>query len=101
MKKVLVLLLAAAMIVTMFTGCGSNQAPPEPSKPEPAGNEEGSDKETTFGLTPMEKRTTLRVGFFSGSAHGMPFYIADKMGFFDELNIDVVYESFIAGPAMM
>ncbi len=101
MKKVLVLLLVAAMIATMFTGCGTNQAPPEPSKPEPAENEEGSDKETTFGLTPMEKRTTLRVGFFSGSAHGMPFYIADKMGFFDELNIDVVYESFIAGPAMM
>ncbi|MBP8692074.1 MAG: ABC transporter substrate-binding protein [Sedimentibacter sp.] len=102
MKKVLVLLLVAAMIASMLTGCGSNQAPTtEPPKQETAGNEEGSEKETTFGLTPMKERTTLRVGFFSGSAHGMPFYIADKMGFFDELNIDVVYESFIAGPAMM
>ena len=102
MKKVLVLLLVAAMITSMFTGCGSNQAPTtEPPKQEPAGNDEGSEKETTFGLTPMKERTTLRAGFFSGSAHGMPFYIADKMGFFDELNIDVVYESFIAGPAMM
>ena len=31
----------------------------------------------------------------------MPWYIADRMGFFDELNIDVEYESFIGGPAMM
>ena len=29
----------------------------------------------------------------------MPWYIADRMGFFDELNIDVEYESFIGGPA--
>ena len=33
--------------------------------------------------------------------YSMPWYIADRMGFFDELNIDVEYESFIGGPAMM
>jgi sulfonate transport system substrate-binding protein len=31
----------------------------------------------------------------------IPFYIADKEGFFKELNIDVEYETFTNGPAMM
>lgn len=101
MKKVLALLLAVAMVLPLLTGCGTQAPAQPPSNQEPAPNGDDTTKETTFGLTPMEKRSTLRVGFFSGSAHGMPFYIADKMGFFDELNIDVVYESFIAGPAMM
>lgn len=56
---------------------------------------------TTFGLTPLAERQTLRIGFFSGSAHSIPFYIADQEGFFDELNIDIEYQSFINGPAMM
>lgn len=106
MKKVFALLLVTAMAIMMFAGCGST-APSEPAdstapdtSSQPAdGESEGTG--TTFGLTPLDERTTLRVGFFSGSAHGMPFYIADKMGFFDELNIDVEYESFIGGPAMM
>ncbi len=56
---------------------------------------------TTFGLQPLEKKTTLSIGFFSGSAHSIPWYIADQMGFFKELNIEVNYESYVNGPAMM
>lgn len=56
---------------------------------------------TTFGLTPLPEKTTLRIGFFSGSAHSIPWYIADQMGFFKELSIEVEYESFVNGPAMM
>ena len=56
---------------------------------------------TTLGLTPLADRTTLSIGFFAGSAHSMPWYVADKMGFFDELNVDVEYQSFTGGPAMM
>ncbi len=97
-KKVVSLLLALSLIVMSFAGCGGT-TPPE--TPPASGGSGPAESETTFGLTPLDKRTTLRVGFFSGSAHGMPFYIADQMGFFDELNIDVEYESFIGGPAMM
>lgn len=53
------------------------------------------------GLEPMPERTTLRVGYFAGSAHASPFYIADELGFFDSLNIDVEYSPFTNGPAMM
>lgn len=56
---------------------------------------------TTFGLTPMEERTTLRIGFFAGSVHSVMFWVADKLGFFDELNIDVEYVQYDSGPTMM
>lgn len=56
---------------------------------------------TTFGLPPFEKKQTLRLGFFVGSPLSIPFYIADQEGFFKELNIEVEYETFTNGPAMM
>ncbi len=98
MKKIVALLLAIAMMSTLLAGCAGAPANDQAGTDQPAAKE---DETTTFGLTPLDERTTLSVGFFSGSAHGMPFYIADQMGFFDELNIDVEYESFIGGPAMM
>ncbi|MFB0919597.1 MAG: ABC transporter substrate-binding protein, partial [Oscillospiraceae bacterium] len=102
MKKALALFLALTMICALLAGCGSNATSTASEAPSAAASDTDSAKaDTTFGLTPLPERTTLRVGFFSGSAHGMPFYIADQMGFFDELNIDVEYESFIGGPAMM
>lgn len=110
MKRIFAIVLAITMAGAVLAGCGggsgsqSSSAPEPVSASEPASTTETPAPEqsgTTFGLTPLEERTTLRVGFFSGSAHGMPFYIADRMGFFDELNIDVTYESFIGGPAMM
>ena len=52
---------------------------------------ESTSGETTLGIAPMPERTTLSIGFFAGSAHSMPWYVADEMGFFDELNIDVEY----------
>ncbi len=58
-------------------------------------------QKTTFGLKPFAQKQTLRVGFFAGGPFAMPFYIAEKEGFFKELNIDIVYETFINGPAMM
>lgn len=56
---------------------------------------------TTFGLKPLAKKQVLRVGFFAGSPLSIPFYIADKEGFFKELNIELKYETFTNGPAMM
>lgn len=98
MKKVIAAVLAIVMSLSLLTGCGKASSASE------AGSSTGgadTNAETTFGLTPLPERTTLRVGFLSGVAHGVPFQVADQMGFFDELNIDVEYESFLAGPAMM
>ncbi len=83
MKKLLALVLCFIMALGAMTVTASGEA------------------QTTFGLTPLAERATLRIGFFSGSAHSMPWCIADQMGFFNELNIDVEYASFVNGPAMM
>lgn len=61
----------------------------------------GDKVKTTFGLKPYGQPQTLRIGFFAGSPLSIPFYIADKEGFFKELNIEVKYETFTNGPAMM
>ncbi len=57
--------------------------------------------ETTFGLKPFAEKQTIRIGFFAGSPLSYPFYFAERAGFWKELNIDVVFETFTNGPAMM
>ena len=86
--------LGLGAIAGVLTACGG-------SGDSTAASTGGEAKTSTLGLTPLAERTTLSIGFFAGSAHGMPYYVADKMGFFDELNIDVEYQSFTGGPAMM
>ena len=95
---------AAAVAMTACSGSGSETAA-EATEAAGAAEEgeaaESTSAETTLGIAPMPERTTLSIGFFAGSAHSMPWYVADEMGFFDELNIDVEYQSFTGGPAMM
>jgi len=86
MVKLRVLLILVVLLIgTAFTVCWGSE----------------DTEKTTFGLEPLSERQTIRVGFFSGSPHSLPFYVAEKEGFFNELNIDVEYQSFINGPAMM
>ncbi len=100
--------LGLAAVMGLMTACG-NSAGSSQTTAAAAENEETKESveegtetgSTTLGLTPLDERTTLSIGFFAGSAHSMPWYVADKMGFFDELNIDVEYQSFTGGPAMM
>lgn len=120
MKKTLAWILALTLTGGMLAGCSGSgtktSGAPEEKTTSAAASEAGKEtagkeaagesaaeggNETTFGLKPLDERTTVTIGFFSGSCHSMPFYIADQMGFFDELNIDIEYESFINGPAMM
>ncbi len=101
MKKLIAMTLSLAMVLSL-AACGGGIK--ESSTPAPVESSAGTDVETaatTFGLKPFETRQTLRVGYFAGSAHASPFYIADVKGFFDELNVDVEYEPFTNGPAMM
>lgn len=113
MKQKALAIVGAAVLMGALTACGGSgnaaktteaatdtEAAKEDTKEEKTeAAEEGAD--TTLGLKPLDERTTLSVGFFAGSAHSMPWYVADEMGFFDELNIDVEYQSFTGGPAMM
>lgn len=105
MKKVLSVILVVAMCLMLMTACASK----ETSKPVAdesdsavaSGDGATTDGTTTFGLKPFEERQTLRVGFFTGSPLSYPFLFADKLGYFDELNVDLEYVSFTGGPAMI
>lgn len=107
-QKALVLA-GTAVLMGVLTACGgaSKEKTTEAAKTETQAKTEKTESEasesgeTTLGLKALDERTTLSIGFFAGSAHSMPWYVADEMGFFDELNIDVEYQSFTGGPAMM
>lgn len=95
MKKLIIILLVLVMSLFVLTGCGTQSStPPEENTIDP-------EAETTFGLTPFEEKQTLRIGFFTGSPLSYPFLFADKLGYFEELNIEIVYVPFTNGPAMM
>ncbi len=107
-KKIFTMVMAATLAFGSLTGCGSSGSSKDGTSSN-KGNDDAANKTdtsakegtSTLGLTPLSERTTLSIGFFAGSAHSMPWYVADQMGFFDELNIDVEYQSFTGGPAMM
>lgn len=101
-RRVLAAVGTAALMGSLAAckGSSGSAATTEAATAAAAGTETAGG-ETAFGITPLAERATLSIGFFAGSAHSMPWYVADKMGFFDELNIDVEYQSFTAGPAMM
>ena len=101
------IVMAAAVAMTACSGSESETTAAAAAETAGEAAAEGGEAaestygETTLGIAPMPERTTLSIGFFAGSAHSMPWYVADEMGFFDELNIDVEYQSFTGGPAMM
>lgn len=88
------------MLVFVFAGC-SGSTSSEGTSSDDDGVDLEKASETTFGLAPFKEKQTLRLGFFTGSPLSYPFLFADKLGYFEELNIKLVYEPFTNGPAMM
>jgi ABC-type nitrate/sulfonate/bicarbonate transport system substrate-binding protein len=102
MKKWLSFILVFTMLLMLVTSCGQQTPAPTTAAPTAAPTEVPTEAETTtFGLTPFANKQILRVGFFTGSPLSYPFLFADKLGYFEELNIELVYEPFTNGPAMM
>jgi len=97
-KQVCIFLSVVLMCLTLMACTPSSQEPTKPTASNPPG--QSGPVSTTFGIEPMPQRTTLRLGYFAGVQHALVWYIADKEGFFDELNIDLEYSVFTAGPAM-
>ena len=61
---------------------------------------EGTAKEL-FGIDPLPNQTHLRLGYFSGSIHGLANYVAYEKGWFKDANIEIEFVPFVNGPAMM
>lgn len=102
MRRLISVTLLIALSLSILAGCGSSPSTAQtPSETTPASTKSPAAAKTTFGLTPFKDKQVLRLGFFAGSPLSIPFYIADKEGFFKELNIEIKYETFTNGPAMM
>ena len=71
LKAIIAMMLA--LVMCFATACGNTDS---------SDGQGGEVGESTLGLTALEERTTLSIGFFAGSAHSAPWYIADQMGFF-------------------
>lgn len=111
--KILAVLLSLILLIGMLAGCAGKNAPAEapaaaetPAAEAPAAETpaEGTSEEpaaTSLGLTPLAERTTIDLGYFSGALYSAIVYGADQKGWFDEVGIDLNYQSFSAGPAMM
>ncbi len=91
MKKWLSIFVVVVMWAICFTAYGNETVADSPE----------DSASTTFGLVPFEDKQTLRIGFFSGSPLSYPFLFAEKLGYFDELNIEIVLVPFTNGPAMI
>ena len=110
MKKLIAMLLALVMVLSL-AACGASAPAPEAPKAEepkaeaaPAPEAEApaaEEVELVWGLKPFEEKQTLRVGFFTGSPLSYPFLFADNLGIFEQLNIELEYTCFTGGPAMM
>lgn len=96
MKKIWALVLVLVVFCGLLSGCGG-----QGGSSESVSDTNSETGETTWGIEPLEERTTLNVAYFSGVMHSLPIYIADEKGWLDELNIDLEYFSFTSGPAMM
>jgi len=98
MKKFLCMFLVACLLFGLI-GCSGAES----NKDESSANQEAKadSSSTTYGIDPMKEKTTINIGYFSGTLHAVPFYIMEQEGWLEELNIEFNYQSFVNGPAMM
>lgn len=108
MKRKMAFVMVMLLIVGVISGCGSSGGTVDKESNTAAETEAVSETtetseetKTTWGIEPMSEPVTIDLGFFSGAIHSSEFYIMEQMGWLDELGIELNYNSFISGPAMM
>lgn len=113
MKKVLAMFLVISMFALMLAGCQKKASDGNSEGSTPAQTKEttenasiadsgnGEGAATHFGIKPLDKKTTINLAYLPGGGYAEVFYVMDQKGWADELNIDLSYQSFSAGPALM
>ena len=93
-KRFVALLLLLAMTLTCV-GCSNGEKK----------TESGSDKEVTGTENAVQTETkmpmTIEVAATAGGLQGFPIYIAEKMGWFQEENLDVNVTFYENGPVQV
>lgn len=101
------------MLGIVLSGCGKSgpatSASPTPSSQSNGDKENGPSNPTgsgdevfdSFGITPLPQKTVINVGYFSGALYSAIIYGADQKGWYEKAGIELKYQSFDNGPAMM
>lgn len=98
-KKWLALIMAAAMALTCI-GCGGQAgAQSETETGKEAGTEEAAAADS--GSVKAGEAMTIEVAATAGGLQGFPIYIAEKMGWFEEENLDVNVTFYENGPVQV
>ena len=89
MKKLIALLMAAAMIVCVLAGCGSTQAPAATQAPAPAATEAPAQTEAVpaEAEAPAAEPVTLRIAYMPNWGALWAVSTAQAKGYFAEENI--------------
>ena len=98
MKKLIALLMAAAMIVCMFAGCGSTKAPAEtqaPAATQAPAQAQAAPAETE---APAPEAVTLRIAYMPNWGALWAVSTAQAKGYFAEENITLELIPFEDGP---
>ncbi len=112
-NRLLCVIIVFSLCTCVLAGCNSQNSTSQ-STTTAAENQNQQEKESeisdqtsntpmsedlTFGLTPFAEQQKLRIAFLAGALS--PYIIAEKLGVFDALNIDVEFICFSGGPAEM
>ena len=100
MKKLIALLMAAAMIVCVLAGCGSTQAPAATQAPAPAATEAPAQTEAVpaEAEAPAAEPVTLRIAYMPNWGALWAVSTAQAKGYFAEENITLELIPFEDGP---
>jgi len=96
MKKLIALLMAAAMVACMFAGCGADNKPAEtkaPAQTQPAAQPAPAETEA-----PAPEAVTLRIAYMPNWGALWAVSTADAKGYFAEENITLELIPFEDGP---
>lgn len=109
MKRTILITLCMVLIVALIAGCAKTtptQSEPEATKTEEVKNNETSQEEPEKvyveiagqKIEPLPEMTKVVFSTVGSSAHALPLYIANEMGWLEELNIELEMLSFDNGP---
>lgn len=106
-KKVLASALALLLCLALLAGCAgtpetspSNSGEPEASASTMEGIPE-SMKPFIEDLEPLETPVTLNTGSGTGVVHDFPQYLAEKVGLYDSVGIDLNISYYSSGPLVV
>lgn len=105
MKKITALLLAAALMTSALTGCGTeNNGTTSEKQTESSDKAQEAKEGVEESEAAAEEQTewmSIEVAGLSGGMQSFPVWVAEKNGWFDEENIDVNITYFENGPVQV